>query len=113
MFLLVILLALQAAQPIALKRFEVVRVDPAAMERIPPSLRAIFADPNPGAEPVAGQDEVTAQAGFTPKLPASPNKPEFGIMDSVNGDVTIKVSELNTALESAKASDVSIPKEWD
>ena len=113
MLLLIVLLALQSAQPVALKRFEVVRIDPPAMERLPSSLRAMFADPAPGAEPVASQDEAAARAGFTPRLPKSTNKPEFGIIDSVNGETVIKTAELNMALDNAKASDVSVPKEWD
>jgi hypothetical protein len=114
MLLLFILLGvLQSPQPLTLKRFEVVRVDPSAMERLPSSLRAIFADPAPGAEPVASQDEAAARSGFTPRLPKSANKPEFGIIDSVNGEAAIQIAELNTALENAKASDISIPKEWE
>jgi hypothetical protein len=117
MLLFVILLALQsvqpAAQPVALKRFEVVRVDPAGMQRLPSSLSAIFADPAPSAEPVATQDEAAARAGFAPRLPKSTDKPEFGIMDSVNGQVVINIAELNEALDKSKVSDLSIPKEWD
>jgi hypothetical protein len=113
MLFLAILLALQSVQPVALKRFEVVRVDPSGMERLPSSLRAIFADPAPGAEPVATQDEAAARAGFAPRLPKSTDKPEFGIMDSVNGQAVINIAELNEALDKSKVSDVSIPKEWD
>src|SRR5438034_422325 len=113
MLLLVILLALQSTQPVALKRFEVVRVDQAGMEKLPASLRSIFADPAPGAEPVASQDEATSRIGLTPRLPKSTAKPEFGIMDSVNGEAIIHVAELTTALEKSNATDISIPKEWE
>jgi hypothetical protein len=85
MFLLLILLALQSTQTVALKRFEVVRVDRAGIESLPSSLRSIFADPSPGAEPVASRDEATSRIGMTPRLPKSTVKPEFGIMDSLNG----------------------------
>src|SRR5215831_13530025 len=113
MFLLLILLALQSTQTVALKRFEVVRVDRAGIESLPSSLRSIFADPSPGAEPVASQDEATSRIGMTPRLPKSTVKPEFGIMDSLNGEATINVAELTTALEKSNGTDISIPKEWD
>ena len=113
MFLLLILLALQSTQTVALKRFEVVRVDRAGIESLPASLRSIFADPSPGAEPVASQDEATSRIGMTPRLPKSTVKPEFGIMDSANGEATINVAELTTALEKSNATDISIPKDWD
>ena len=113
MFLLAFLLALQSTQTVALKRFEVVRIEPAAMERLPMSLRSIFADPTPGAEPVASQEEATSRVGLTPRLPQSANKPDFGIMDSINGEASINVAELNAALEKSSVTGVSIPKEWD
>jgi hypothetical protein len=113
MLFLVILFALQSTQAVALKRFEVVRVDRAEMERLPESLRSIFADPSPGAEPVASQDEATSRIGLTARLPKSTVKPEFGIMDSFNGEAAIHVAELTTALEKSNAADISIPKEWD
>jgi hypothetical protein len=113
MLLLVMLLALQSTQAVALKRFEVVRVDQAGIERLPASLRSIFADPAPGAEPVASQDEAASRIGLTPKLPKSTVKPEFGIMDSINGEATISVAELKTSLEKSNAADIAVPKEWD
>jgi hypothetical protein len=113
MLLTALLLGLQLAQPVALKRFEVVRVDEPAMERLPSSLRAIFADPTPGAEPVANLDEAAARVGFAPRLPKSADKPEFGVMDSVNGRAAVSIAELKTALGSSQVSDVSIPGEWD
>src|SRR5215471_14409695 len=113
MFLLLILLALQSTQTVALKRFEVVRVDREGIERLPESLRFIFADPSPGAEPVASQEEATSRIGLTPRLPKSTVKPEFGIMDSFNGEAIISVAELKASLEKSNAADVPIPKEWD
>ena len=65
MFLLLgLLLALQSQQSIKLRRFEILRVDPAGMNRLPPSLRAIFADPVPDAEPVASLNEAEMRCGI-------------------------------------------------
>jgi hypothetical protein len=113
MLLLVFMLALQSTQLVALKRFEVVRVEPAAMDGLPTSLKAIFADPTPGAEPAASQEEATSKTGLTPRLPQSANKPDFGIMDSVNGQTSISVADINAALAKSKITDVVAPKEWD
>ena len=112
---LVLLLAftLQSSQAVALKRFEVLRVDPAGMERLPPSLRAIFRDPVPGAEPVDSLDEAVKRAGFDPRLPKSTNTPQFGVMDPVHAQITIGVADLNRALTEMKGTDVAIPQNWD
>jgi len=113
MFLLLLLLALQSSPPIALKRVEVLRVAPAGMERLPAALRPIFVDPTPDAEPVDSLDAATSRAGFTPQLPGSANKPQFGVMDPVRGQVKIVVEDLNRALRDAKAANVTVPQDWD
>jgi hypothetical protein len=113
MLLLLVLLTLQAVQPVTLKRFEVLRVDRADIERLPESLRGVFADPSPSAEAVATADEAAARAGFTPRLPKSTDKLEFGVTDSFKGQATIHIDELNAALRNANASDIAIPREWD
>ena len=111
--LLFLLLVFQAVQPVALKRFEVLRVDRPDIERLPTSLRPIFADPSPSAEAVATADEAASRAGFSPRLPKSTNKLEFGVTDSFRGEATIHIDELNAALRDSNASDITIPKEWD
>src|SRR2546425_1146197 len=113
--LLVLLLAftLESSLAIALKRFDVLRVDPAGMERLPPSLRAIFIDPVPSAEPVDSLDEAVKRAGFDPRLPKSTNTPQFGVMDPVHAQITIGVADLNRALTDMKGADVAIPQNWD
>ena len=113
MLLFLVLFALQSVQPVALKRFEVLRVDRDDIERLPSSLRGIFANPSPDAEAVATADEAAARAGFTPRLPNSTAKPEFGVTDSVRGEATIHIAELSAALRDAKVSDMPIPQAWD
>jgi hypothetical protein len=113
MLLFLLLLALQAVQPVALKRFEVLRVDRPDIDRLPASLRGIFADPSPSAEAVATVEEAAARAGFTPRLPKSTDKLEFGVTDSFRGEAIIHIDELNAALRDSKASDIVIPREWD
>lgn len=100
-------------QTVALKRFEVVRVNPDQMTHMPKSLQALFVDPVPSAEPVDTLDQAAARAGFTPRLPKSSNKPEFGVSDSIHGEATISSSELNAALNDAKASNTAVPQNWD
>ena len=113
MFLLLLVFALQSSQPIALKRVEVLRVTPADMERLPPAVRPIFVDPTPDAEPVDSLDAATSRAGFSPRLPKSANKPQFGVMDPVRAEVKIGVADLNAALRDAKAANVAVTQDWD
>jgi hypothetical protein len=113
MLLLVMLLVLQSTQAVSLKRFDVLRVDRPDIERLPQSLRGIFADPSPGAEPVATADEAAARAGFTPRLPKSADKPQFGVTDSFRGEAKIQIAELNAALRDSNGSDMAIPQQWD
>ncbi len=113
MFLLLLVLALQSSQPIALKRVEVLRVSPGDMERLPPALRPIFVDPTPDAEPVDNLDAAAKRVGFTPRLPRSAKSPQFGIVDPVRAEVKIGVADLNQALRDAKAANVTVPQNWD
>src|SRR5260370_27915917 len=112
MLLFLILFALQSTQAVALKKFEVVRVNPSGMETRPESLRAIFADPTPGADAIDTVEEAAVRAGFTPRLPKSENKPEFGVMPAIHGEATISISELKAALSNAQATDVVVPQDW-
>jgi hypothetical protein len=113
MFLLLLALALQSPQSVALKRFEVLRVSAGDMERLPASLRPIFVDPTPDAEPVDSLDQATTRAGFTPRFPKSANKPQLGVIDPVRAEARIAVADLNAALRDAKATNVAVPQEWD
>ena len=113
MLLLLLLIALQSTQTVALKRFQVVRINPQQSARMPKSLAAIFVDPVPNAEPVDTVEEAATRAGFTPRLPKSANKPEFGVMDPVRAEAKISAEELNTALKDATAADVTVPQGWE
>src|SRR3989442_15994397 len=114
MFLLLgLLLALQSQQSIKLRRFEILRVDPAGMNRLPPSLRAIFADPVPDAEPVARLTEAEMRAGFTPRLPQSATPLQLGVTDPLHADARIELEALNQALRDGTVTDVTVPQDWE
>jgi hypothetical protein len=113
MLLLFLALLLQASNPIALKRVEVLRIEPADMDRIPPSLRPIFVDPTPDAEAVGSLEEAAKLAGFQPRLPKSENKPQFGVSDAIRAEATISIAALTDALRNANAADVAVPGNWD
>jgi len=114
MFLLLgLLLAVQSQQAIKLKRFEIVRVDPAGMNRLPPSLRAIFADPVPDAEPVASLNEAATRVGFTPKLPKSAIPIQLGVTDPVHADARIEPETLQQALRDETVTNVTVPQDWE
>src|SRR5207244_810506 len=109
--LLVLLLALQSQQAIKLKRFEILRVDPAGMNRLPPSLRAFFADPVPDAEPVASLNEAAMRAGFTPRLPKSATPIQLGVTDPVHTDA--RTLRQKFAANPALFFPIPIPYEMD
>jgi len=111
--LLTLILALQSPQTIKLKRFEILRVDPEGMNRLPPSLRAIFADPVPDAEPVASLNEAEMRAGFTPRLPKSATPLQLGVTDPVHADARIELEALNQALRDGTVTDVTVPQDWE
>ncbi len=113
MFFLLFALVLQSPQAIALKRIEVLRVNPGDIERVPASLRSIFVDPVPDAEAVDSLDEAAKRAGFTPRLPKSANKPQFGVSDPVRAQATIGVGDLADALREAKVTNITVPQNWD
>src|SRR5215471_20007250 len=118
-FLATLLPAQQPAGRFPLKMFEVIRVNPADMQRVPQSVRSIFMDPSPDAEGVDTLEEAARRAGFAPRLPtaeAFPGlsaKPELGVIDPVRADVKIVVAELSAALVEAKADGVVVPPAWD
>jgi hypothetical protein len=113
MFFLLLALVLQSAQSVAVKRVEVLRINPGDIERVPASLRPIFMDPVPDAEAVDSLDAAAKQAGFTPLLPKSANKPQFGVSDPIRAQAVIGTADLADALREAKAADVTVPQNWD
>jgi len=111
--LLALIIALQSPQAIKLKRFEIVRVDPAGMNRLPPSLRAIFADPVPDAEPVASLNEAATRVGFTPRLPKSATPIQLAVTDPVRADARLELEVLKQALRDGTVTNVTVPQDWE
>lgn len=83
------------------------------IERVPMSLRAIFADPVPDAELVDSLAEATQRVGFTARLPKSDKKPRFAVITPMREQLKISVPALTAALREAKADDVKVPESWD
>ena len=106
-------LAAQDSTTVALKRFEVLRVDAADIQRVPNDLRPIFADPVPDAEVVNSLNDATIRAGFTARLPKSDKPPQFGVIAPVSERLKIDVAGLRAALHDANADDVVVPDSWD
>src|SRR5437870_3510788 len=119
-FVLLSFLAMQQpAQRFPLKRFEVIRINPTDMERLPGPVRPLLVDPIPDGEPVDTVDEAAKRAGFSPRLPtpaAFPGlsaKPQFGVTDPVRAEAKIGVVELIAALKQAKVENVAVPQAWE
>lgn len=109
-----VLAAMQTSQGqgLPLKRFEVIRIDPAGFNRLPPSMRPFFAGPIPDrARPVASIEEAGRQLAFVPRLPMR-KMPELLITDPVRGQATIAVADLIQALQQSKIEDMSVPQVW-
>src|SRR5262245_55565409 len=80
-------------QTLALKRFEVIRIESAGLNRLPRSLRVFIAGPVPDrARPVGNVEEAARQLDFVPRLPAMKKPPELLITDRVQEDAKITVS---------------------
>jgi hypothetical protein len=103
----------QQSASFALKRFEVLRVNSADIERMPVALRGIFADPVPDAELVDNLNEATKRVGFTPHVPKSGKMPRFAVISPIRLALKINVADLTKALHEAKADDVKVPQDWD
>jgi len=110
-----VLAAIQTSrgQDLPLKRFEVIRVDSAGFNRLPPPMRAFFAGPIPDrVRPVASIEEAARQLAFVPRLPMRKMPPELVITDPVRGQATIAVADLIEALQQSKIEDMSVPQDW-
>jgi hypothetical protein len=88
-------------------------VDSEDIQRVPGSLRQIFADPLPDAEVVNNLTDATTRAGFTPRLPKSDKPQQIGLISPTSVQLKINVAELRAALNDAKATDVMVPDAWD
>jgi hypothetical protein len=111
-----LLFALQGAQAPArypLQRFEVVRINPEDMSRLPDALRRLFSDPVPDGEPVDSLEAVTKRVGFTPRILKSPAVMQYVVTDPVKTEAKISVADLVTALSAAKVTNIQVPPAWD
>src|ERR1044071_9247039 len=111
----ILTIALLAQQPavLELKRFEVIRVNPDELRRLPAEMRAIFGDPLADGQLVDSIDEATKRAGFTPRLLEGKTVERVFVSKSVNEEVKVSAAALTTALSDAKVADVSVPSNWD
>src|SRR5262245_46699226 len=111
--ILAVTLLVQQPRALELKRFEVIRVNPDELRRLPSQLRSFFGDPLLDGELADSIDEAAKRAGFTPRL-LDGKKPER-VFVSRAGDEEIKVdaAALTTALGDAKVSNVTVPANWD
>ena len=118
MTLLIVLLSTlalqQSVQTVLLKRFEVVRVNSDDVDRLPVSLRPVFAGPIPDSvTPVRSLDEAARLAGFSPRLPKSATPPQLLVIDPIQAEIKIAVADLTAALGLAKVTNVAVPRAWD
>src|SRR5262245_13759393 len=104
---------LQTPQVVTLKRFDVIRVNPDDLRRLPSSVRSLFADPVPDGEGVRDLAEATRRAGFTPQLLSGKTPVRVFITNLVNEEVKINVAALREALRAAKVEGVTVPADWD
>jgi hypothetical protein len=91
----------------------VIRVDTQDIERVPSSLRQIFADPLPDAEVVNNLNDAATRAGFTARLPKADKPQQVGVISPTSVQLKINVAELRVALNDAKATGVVVPDAWD
>src|SRR5262245_15947117 len=91
-------IALQTPQNFVLKRFEVIRVNPDGMRRLPESVRSIFIDPVPDGEPIQNLQDAASRVGFTPRLLSGKAPTHLFVTEPVSEQVKISVADLNAAL---------------
>jgi hypothetical protein len=103
-------------QWITLGRIEIVRVN---FDDLPDEARSLFAqqlgDTAP-PRPVATENEAAAIAGFVPRLPPDgvlPGKPALTVLAPMVHGTTIRIADVELALEKAGVYDVKVPRSWD
>jgi hypothetical protein len=103
-------------QWITLGRVEVVRVN---FDDLPDEARSLFAQQLGDTTPprsVATENEAAAVAGFIPRLPPAgvlPGKPVLTVLAPMVHGTTIRVADVELALEKAGVFDVRVPRTWD
>jgi hypothetical protein len=103
-------------QWITLGRIEIVRVN---FDDLPDEARSLFAqqlgDTAP-PRPVATENEAAAVAGFVPRLPPEgvlPGKPVLTVLAPMVHATTIRIADVELALEKAGVFDLKVPRSWD
>jgi len=102
-----------SAQLLQLKRFEVIRVNPDDLRRLPRALASLFGDPVPDGEMVDSVDEAAKRSGFAPRLLSGKTPKRLFATNAVNQEATISVAELAAALKEAGSGDVAVPANWE
>ena len=111
----ILAVALLAQQPrtLELRRFEVIRVNPDELRRLPSQMRGFFGDPLLDGELAGSIDEAAKRVGFTPRL-LNGKKPErVFVSREANEEIKVDAAALTTALGEAKVSNVTVPANWD
>src|SRR5262245_8304548 len=105
----ILAVALLVQQPPAfeLRRFEVIRVNPDELRRLPPQMRVIFNDPVPDGELVDSIDQAAKRAGFTPRLLNGKTPQRVFVTNAINQEVRVSTAALSAALQEAKVANVN------
>jgi hypothetical protein len=111
--LLIVAMTLQSSQTLVLKGFEVLRVSPDDLRKLPNSMRAFFVDPVPDGFPVDSIEEAAKRVGFTPHVLSGKTPKRLFVTNPVNDEAKINVAVLTTALRDANVANVTVPADWD
>jgi hypothetical protein len=111
----ILAVAFLAQQPriLELKRFEVIRVNPDEMRRLPSEMHAFFGDPGLDGELANSIDEAAKRVGFTPRLLNGKTPERVFVTRAANEEIRIDAAALSGALGEAKINDVAVPANWD
>ena len=106
-------IAVQAPQNFPLKRFEVIRVNPDGMRRLPESVGSLFVDPVPAGAPVDNLEDAAKRVGFSPRLLSGKELIHLFVTESIREEAKINVAALTAALREAKVENVTVPATWE
>jgi len=111
--ILAVALLLQQPRTLELKRFEVIRVNPDDLRRLPSELRGLFSDPGLDGELAATIDEAAKRVGFTPRLIDGKKAERVFVTKATSEEIRIDAAGLTAALGDAKVANATVPANWD